>query len=57
MSESWFFDTLPLRPDPFPGECLSGYLLRLADLNGYGIFWDMVGDLFPTWDAPEKITS
>jgi transcriptional regulator with XRE-family HTH domain/DNA-binding CsgD family transcriptional regulator len=55
MSESWFFDVLPLRPDPFPGECLSGYLLRLADLNGYGILWDMIGDLFPTWDAPEKI--
>ena len=55
MSESWFFDTLPLRPDPFPGECLSSYLLRLADLNGYAIFWDMIGDLYPTWDAPEKI--
>ena len=55
MSENWFYEALPLRPDPYPGECLSGYLLRLADLNGYGIFWDMVGDLFPTWDAPEKI--
>ena len=55
MSESWFFDTLPLRPEPFLGECLSGYLLRLADLNGYDIFWDMVGDLFLTWDAPQQI--
>jgi DNA-binding XRE family transcriptional regulator len=55
MSEGWFFEALPLRPDPYPGECLSGYLLRLADLNGFGIFWDMVGDLFPTWDAPQQI--
>lgn len=55
MSKDWFFELLPLRPDPYPGECLSGYLLRLADLNGYGIFWDMVGDLFPTWDAPQQI--
>jgi transcriptional regulator with XRE-family HTH domain len=55
MSEGWFFESLPLRPGPYPGECLSGYLLRLADLNGYAIFWDMVGDLFPTWDAPQQI--
>lgn len=55
MSKDWFFELLPLRPNPYPGECLSGYLLRLADLNGYGIFWDMVGDLFPTWDAPQQI--
>lgn len=55
MSEDWFFELLPLHPDPYPGECLSGYLLRLADLNGYGIFWDMVGDLFPIWDAPQQI--
>jgi len=55
MSEDWFFESLPLRPAPYCGECLSGYLLRLADLNGYDIFWDLVGDLFPTWDAPEKI--
>ena len=55
MSEDWFFESLPLRPGPYPGECLSGYLLRLADLNGYAIFWDMVGDLFPAWDAPQQI--
>jgi DNA-binding XRE family transcriptional regulator/AraC-like DNA-binding protein/transposase len=55
MSEDWFFESLPLRPGPYAGECLSGYLLRLADLNGYGIFWDLVGDLFPTWDAPQQI--
>ncbi len=55
MFKDWFFELLPLRPGPYPGECLSGYLLRLADLNGYDIFWDMVGDLFPTWDAPQQI--
>jgi transcriptional regulator with XRE-family HTH domain len=55
MSEDWFFESLPLRPGPYAGECLSGYLLRLADLNGYGIFWDLVGDLFPTWDTPQQI--
>jgi transcriptional regulator with XRE-family HTH domain len=55
MFKDWFFELLPLRPGPYPGECLSGYLLRLADLNGYDIFWDMVGDLFPIWDAPQQI--
>lgn len=55
MAEDWFFESLPLRPDPYPGECLSGYLLRVADLNGYTILWDLVGDMFPTWDAPQQI--
>ncbi len=55
MSENWFFETLPLRPAPYLGECLSGYLLRLADLNGYTILWDMVSDLFPMWKAPQQI--
>ncbi len=55
MSEDWFFEFLPLRPGPYAGECLSGYLLRLADLNGCTILWDLVGDLFPTWDAPQQI--
>lgn len=55
MPEDWFFESLPLHPAPYPGECLSGYLLRLADLNGYAIFWDMVGDLFPTWETPQQI--
>ncbi len=55
MTEDWFFETLPLRPAPYRGECLSGYLLRLADLNGYGIFWDLVGDLLPGWKAPQQI--
>jgi DNA-binding CsgD family transcriptional regulator/DNA-binding XRE family transcriptional regulator len=55
MSEDWFFESLPLRPGPYAGECLSGYLLRVADLNGYTILWDLVGDLFPSWDAPQQI--
>lgn len=55
MFEDWFFEKLPLHPAPYAGECLSGYILRLADLNGYNILWDLVGDLFPTWKAPQQI--
>jgi len=55
MSEDWFFERLPLHPAPYAGECLSGYILRLADLNGYHMLWDLVGDLFPTWKAPQQI--
>jgi len=55
MPETWFFETLPLRPAPYPGESLSGYLLRLADLNGYRIFWDLASDLFPGWEVPQQI--
>lgn len=55
MSEDWFFEMLPLHPSPYTGECLSSYVLRLAELNGYAILWDLVGDLFPTWKAPQQI--
>ena len=55
MPEAWFYETLPLRPFPFEGECLSGYILRLAELNGYSFLWDLVSDLFPTWTAPQQI--
>lgn len=55
MPDDWFFEKLPLHPAPYAGECLSGYILRLADLNGYNILWDLVGDLFPTWKAPQQI--
>ena len=55
MPETWFFETLSLHPVPYDGECLSGYILRLADLNGYRILWDLVGDLFPRWKAPQQI--
>ena len=30
MAEAWFFRAYPCRPVPYPDECLSGYLLRLA---------------------------
>ena len=33
MSEPWFFEVLPYRPSPYSDECLSGYLLRLAEVN------------------------
>jgi len=55
MAETWFFEVLAHRPQPFPDECLSGYLLRLAQVNGFAIFWDLVSDLFPTWKAPQQI--
>jgi DNA-binding XRE family transcriptional regulator len=55
MSNDWFFERLPLRPSPYDGECLSGYILRLAEVNGYKILWDLVGDLFPRWKAPQQI--
>ena len=54
MVEPWFFDVLPHRPPPYPGECLSGYLLRLAQANGSVTFWDLVSDLFPTWRGPHQ---
>ena len=55
MSDDWFFERLPLHPSPYIGECLSGYILRLVDLNGYNILWDLVGDLFSMWKAPQQI--
>lgn len=55
MSDPWFFEVLPDRPPPFPDECLSGYLLRLAHVNGFTIFWDLIADLFPSWKKPQQI--
>lgn len=55
MAETWFFEVLVQRPRPFPDECMSGYLLRLAQVNGFAIFWDLASDLFPTWKAPQQI--
>ena len=49
MPEPWFFEVLPYRPSPYPGECLSGYLLRLAEVNGFLSFWDFATDLFPAF--------
>ena len=51
MAEPWFFDVLPYRPSPYPGECLSGYLLRLAEANGFLSFWDLATDLFPAFQT------
>lgn len=52
----WFFEVLPCRPLPYPGECLSGYLLRLAQANDFATFWDLVSDLFPMWRGPHQIS-
>jgi AraC-like DNA-binding protein/DNA-binding XRE family transcriptional regulator len=56
MAEAWFFEVLPCRPPPYPGECLTGYLLRLAQANQFSSFWDLVKVLFPTWQAPHQIS-
>lgn len=57
MSESktLFVQVLPHRPPPYPGECLSGYLVRLAEANGFAIFWDLANDLFPSWDTAKQL--
>jgi transcriptional regulator with XRE-family HTH domain len=55
MAEPWFFEVLPDRPAPFPDECMSGYLLRLAQVNGFSSYWDFVSDLFPAWKKPQQI--
>ena len=49
MPEPWFFEVLSYRPSPYPGECMSGYLLRLAAVNGFLSFWDFATDLFPAF--------
>jgi len=45
-NEPLFVEVLPHRPAPYPGECLSGYLVRLAEANGFTMFWDLARDLF-----------
>ncbi|MCL4488380.1 MAG: TniQ family protein [Chloroflexi bacterium] len=54
-SRVWFFEVLPQRPPPYPGECLSGYLLRLAEANGALRFWSLARDLFPRWTMDEQV--
>jgi len=49
MAEPWFFQVYPCRPVPYPDECLSGYLLRLAGANGFVFSGELVRDLLPTW--------
>lgn len=55
MPEPWFFEALPYRPAPYPDECLSSYLLRLAEANGFAQFWDLAIDLFPFWTYPGQV--
>lgn len=55
MSEPWFFNVLPCHPNPYPGECLSGYLLRLAQANNAPSLWSLIQDLFPTWPYPQRV--
>ena len=49
LAEPWYYDVLPCRPPPYAGECLTGYLLRLAEANHLASFPDLVFDLFPLW--------
>lgn len=49
MNSTWYFDALPCRPRPYAGECLSGYLLRLAAANGHDSGKDFLFRLFPGW--------
>jgi DNA-binding XRE family transcriptional regulator len=56
MSASWFFEVFPSHPAPYPGECLSGYLLRLAEANGLPHFGQLISDLFPTWQKAAQIS-
>ena len=55
MSEPWFFNVLPCHPRPYPDECLSGYLLRLAQANNASSLWSLIQDLFPTWPYPQRV--
>ena len=50
MAEPWFFQVYPCHPTPYPDECLSGFLLRLAQANGFVFSGELVRDLLPTWD-------
>jgi len=56
MHEPWFFDVLACHPPPYPGECLSGYLLRLAEANGCTSLWSLVRDLFPLFRSASQVT-
>lgn len=55
MSEMRFFDVLPVRIQPYEGECLSGYLLRLAAANGVIDFRAFVQSLFPAWHNRRQV--
>jgi hypothetical protein len=55
LAEPWFYDVLPCRPHPYAGECLTGYLLRLAEANHLAGFLDLVFDLFPLWSKTSQL--
>lgn len=55
MPEPWFFEVLPFRPAPYPDECLSSYLPRLAEANQVDDLWSLLSDLFPAWQATYQI--
>src|SRR4051794_34215281 len=44
---SYFFDTLPVHSQPKSLESLTGYLLRLADVNGLRTLKAMYDTFFP----------
>ena len=56
MAEPWFFQVYPCHPVPYPDECLSGYLLRLAQANGFVFSGELVRDIFPTWRRAAQAT-
>jgi transcriptional regulator with XRE-family HTH domain len=55
MAKLWYFDVLPCRLVPYDDECLSSYLLRLAEANGHICFKDFAFQLFPTWRSCVQI--
>lgn len=55
MSDTWFFDALPCHPEPYEGECLTGYLLRLADANGITDIRAFICGLFPEWGKKKQV--
>ncbi len=56
MPEPWFFDVLACHPPPYPGECLSGYLIRLAEANHCIDLWSFISDLFPLFRSAKQIS-
>jgi DNA-binding XRE family transcriptional regulator/transposase-like protein len=56
MSEPWFFEVLPYRPEPYADECLSGYLARLAVANDVPDLWHLASDFFPLWRGTHQLS-
>jgi DNA-binding XRE family transcriptional regulator len=56
MPEPWAFEVWPAHPAPDPGECLTSYLLRLAEANGGVRVWDLIQDAFPAWTYPQQLS-